>query len=277
MCEGAEEAEKIAKELKYIPRLLLIEYKEKKQEKEMRDKSFRKQIKQAQKEILDDNREWFDNFVSEHFPESEKKKEPGGFFGRYRAVWLSACACLMAAVIVLVGVAVFLPGGGSQTVPPPNYYNAWGWFPSKSLNLEQLNAGLTEINVDIYGEGVDYGDSEVECGIDEFYDEATGDTLWCMLYLAYGGNDHAWIDIEIYPNPYFANTHKAGEDNISTNLGGLSVIYSEKVEEDDGIFEIDSHAIIERGNTSVYIKYAGWSYRDSGKLLAFIERTIKAI
>lgn len=230
--------------------------------------SFKKQVEQAQKSILNTNEDWYENFLSTQFSECETKKNKSRTVKRkHKVLSISLCSTFAAAIILIVGLVVWV---SSTSMPNQNtkFYLAEN-ERNKQIELTEFNNSLgsngVHLNIDdIYG-----------VKISLVYDLDSGDALYYKVQIANEDVTYETVLFEVYVNKHFKNKKTLQDEPIEGRIHNTPLKYNLKVTDDGWAWIINYIAVIEYKDISIYINYEQLSLEENSNFFTFLEHTIE--
>lgn len=235
--------------------------------------SINRQRQEAEKTILEENREWIDNFMQENYPGYQRRQEPREKQKvknhRLRTIWFSIGSSMAAMVIIVVTLIFTWPL--MFPVPPPNPPDP----PKKYLteNEVSVKSDLTELNADLEGFII-----MLDTGYEDFvlrtYDSEYGDTLYYEVTII-NEDTVERITIYAYVNSLYEHQGETSEQNITASVGGFTIKYSEEVQDEGWAFTLICYAKFEYNDSAIYIDYKQLSLDEESNFFDFFEQAFQ--
>jgi len=234
----------------------------------------KQQVEESRNKILEENKPWYDKFVAEHFPESkspskqETNKPTKRPFIKRKPVWISLSSAAAAAVLIisLIFIIPLFTYTPYTPTPPPNFSNH---------RRRYVDSNLDEMNNYIRGLRFEF-DDDIETRVRRTYD-------WYYMQNLYFQLDFECEDgiilgtIAIYTNRYFTPEERIFTEPTETTVGNFDVVFHKEFEFDDPIYTLNYRARIEHNDIIIYIEYRELALDEYGSFFDFITETIQVI
>lgn len=238
----------------------------------MKKRGIKQQVKEAEKTILSDDKEWFNAFMSENYPDygRQKAKKPIPALRR-RPVFTTLVSCVSVAVVIIS--LIFLWQGKF----PATDNNQ----PRKSYEIKNeahVDSDITELNSDLQGIIVAIDTAYELKNFDRIYDSVYNDNLYYKIEIEEYEEFFEKINIFVYVNPDYKNRKGIFGSEIKTDKSSdFTISYNENINDDDGLFTLKYFAFMEYGDMAVYIEYEQLSLDDQSNFFNFFAQAFKQV
>lgn len=215
----------------------------------------KQQAKYAEKKILEENEDFYNEIVSAHYS-MEKKRT------KYIVGWAGSAGFVILTVVLCL---VFLLPNNSMPPDSQKHYLLENEV-SVASDLEELNSILEGFSLSI-ALGYEYL-------VRRYYDAEFNDNLYFILSIE-GENTFETISIYVYINPLYDRQKQLVEERIRvTKIGIFQVHYEENTSVDqDDIYTFNYAAKTEYEDITVYIEYEQLWFEDDTNFFNFFEET----
>lgn len=245
----------------------------------MKKRSVKKQARETENKILENNKEWIDGFIKQNYPDENKKRKKKNVSAfavgqpktavrssRSSVAVVGTLSVVVAICLIAAIVAFALLFNPTVPVPLPKKNYLTENEKNAESDILELNSGLKDFSVKLE-EGFDGK-------LNRIYDSISNDTLYYSLDIAKIETTEM-ILIHFYVNKDFLN-RKTIKDigNASTQtIGVFEILYNEEKVNEDWAYKLQYNAITEYNEVSIYIEYEQYSLDGTSNLFNFIEQT----
>ena len=230
----------------------------------------KKVMKEAENQIREDNRAWFEGFMEENYPGYLARQEKEKIRKRkLKVLWVSLSSSMAAVVAIVASLVLLLPLlFPAPNVPPKKHYLLENEREVVS-DLAEMNADLSEMYLEI--------SAEYEGKVRKVYDSISSDTLFYKLEFK---QQNEFVDEKIIVYLYVNLDYEILmelEDSVvqTTSIDAFTITYNKKIIGADFPFLLSYHAITEYNGIAIYIEYEQLSLDEEGNFFNFFEQTFR--
>lgn len=231
----------------------------------MKKRSFKQQVKHAQKAILEQNKEKYEKLMDQYYSEIPKHAEKKAFNSKTLFISLSSVFAVFIIISLFTLWSIFFPSLDSTSA---KHYLTENEVYTE-IDLLELNSNLNSFSIELQ----DIYNTKIE----RVYDSESHDILYYKLQLINDDETFETIFIEIYTNPNFKNRKKLPDDVNYKTLGEFNLIYNENIQDDEWAYIIKFLALTEYNDIMIFINYEQLSLDNQNNFFNFFMKTIKAI
>ena len=232
----------------------------------------KKVMKEAENQIREDNRAWFEGFMEENYPGYLARQEKEKIRKRkLRVLWVSLSSSMAAVAAIVVSLVLLLPLlFPAPNVPPKKHYLAENERET-TLELATLNATLPEMYLEF--------DAHYEGKVRRFYDSVSSDTLYYKLNFVQQNEEiDEKVIIHIYVNSDYEKQKNIDSSIVKEmSIGEFDISYNELIEEESSLFTLTYLAVTQHGGITIYIEYEQLSLDEEGNFFHFFEQTFRLL
>ena len=222
-------------------------------------------MKQEDKELMRQDKPWFDEFMARHYPQKEERKKAK----RKRIVWAAVCSCA-AAIAIALTLILCLPRSKAEN-SEKKYYLIDDEV-SQILSSDEINSNLSDISVSL---AEDYRKV-----FTKIYDKTYNDTLYFSLTLVRDTEEFSEnIIVYFYTNTDYQSGKEVLGNSQTETIGSFTVQYITDLvveqDEDITIHKFTQALQSEYRNTRIYIEYSQATLAEQSDLLEFFARTLQ--
>lgn len=234
----------------------------------MNKRSFKKQVEQAQENILQNNEDWHENFMNTQFYEcSSNQSNSYSIKQKHKTIWISLCSTFALAIILTVGLVLGLPSSSLPAQDTKFYLTE---------NERNMQIELADFNNKLVDNGVRLNVDDIyTLKVTQVYDLDSGDELYYKVQLINDDVTYETVLFEVYVNEHFKNKKILQDEPIEGSIHNTPLKYNLKISDDDWAFVINYTAIIEYNNISIYINYEQLSLDENSNFFVFLAQTLE--
>jgi hypothetical protein len=240
----------------------------------MSKKALKKETKDAEKIILEENNDFYDNFMREHFPKKTFKNNFVTMFAQHKLCAAISASTVIVAVLTLVLCLVFLlptapiipnnPIDPSVTIPDDKKHYLQENEIMVDSSIVELNANLSSIIFSI-------GDS-FNILAKRTYDSISNDTLFYSISLT--DDELKKITFYVYVNKDYEHKRINEENSTPALINGFELDCYAQTMLDDIIYSHTAKALMTYEGITVYIEYNEMSLDEESNFLEVLEQIL---
>ena len=221
-------------------------------------KQLRKQVEESERKIIENDKEFFEEFSAKYCDEPKNKKNNNNKKKKGFIISLSALsACIVFAVLLIL----FLPNVGVFGKKPIKNYQEENKVIIES-NVEEINSNQNQIKFNSV--------SAYKYTIERIYDAKYNETLFFNIEIS---DVLSQINIELYVNKNYPDIKKI-ESQITEKVNGIEYIIQKDETPNNYIYQ----AQFTYNGISAYIEYNGLKgISGDNEFISFLERTFAAL
>ena len=228
----------------------------------MKKRSFKQQVKYAEKAILEEDKERHEKFMCAQFSECNKREQRH----KRKKLWVSFSSVLAVVFVAVIGVVITLPV--SEDEREKNTYFA--------ENITAVTIELSEVLENLDGVKISIGEN-YESSVERVYDLVSGDVLFYRIRYRDYEIEYENVIIEFYVNPDYENTKILNDEPETYLMNGKLLNYNLFITDDDWAYIINYRCVMKNENWEMYIDYEQFSEDEQSNFFAFLEQSVEII